>query len=331
MRILNKEIKLHRRQKLFWGVAGLGRFAELRFLPALALLKKSRLLSVYSHDIQRARYIAGTFGAEEAHDNYSEFLKGDFDALYISSRNVDHYEQVLEAARSGKNILCEKPMAMNSHQAAQMCEICSQMGVMLALNYSYRYHPLVRKAKELIENDLIGKLVSISINYNMDYAPQENFRFRKALSGGGALFDIGTHCIDLLRFFGGEVSEVKGYTDNIVYRSEVDDFACGMLKFEKGGYGNFTSSFNAKKGFNRIEIIGYKGTVAIENLIGKRQAAARLSIDVEGQARMSFRKRESRVAFLRPVQDAFLTGKDRLASGHDGFVNMEIMEEIQRG
>ncbi len=334
MKIISKnpKIKLTKRKakRLKWGVAGCGYFLENTFLPTLHLLKKSRLTSVYSSDKNRAKFIANKFTAEKSFDNYDEFLKCDFDALYISSTNANHYEQVIKGAKAGKNILCEKPLAINSQQADEMVRVCKENNVFLTINYVYRFHPLAVKAKELIEKQMLGNIVSISVSFNIDFAPGDNFRFKKALSGGGALRDLGTHMIDLLRFFGGDVSEITGYVDNIIYKSEVDDFAAGMIKYVKSGYGYFNVSFNTKKAFNRIEILGYKGCLSIDNFIGRKNVSSKLTIDLDGEARKAFRKRANKQLYLlRSVQKSFLKNFPPSVTGEDGLINMKLMEQLE--
>lgn len=318
-------------RRLKWGVAGCGDFAERAFIPTLQLLPKSKLVSLYSSDIARAKQLSEKFGVQNSFDNYDEFLQSDIDCVYISSANVNHFEQVLKAARAGKHIHCEKPIALNSAQAEEMVQVCEDNHVLFSVNYVYRFHPLVLKAKEIIDKGMLGKIVSISTNFNVDYAPNDNFRFKKALSGGGALRDIGTHMIDLLRYFGGEISEINGVMDNIIYKSEVDDFSAGIVKYQKSGYGFFNVSFNTKKGFNRVEILGYDGAISIENLIGRSAAPCKLIINIHGEARKAFRKRGNKLLHtLRAVQKSFLSGKPLLVNGKDGLINIRLMEELEK-
>ncbi|NNG27805.1 MAG: Gfo/Idh/MocA family oxidoreductase, partial [Ignavibacteriaceae bacterium] len=220
--------------------------------------------------------------------------------------------------------------ALSSKQAAEMVEVCKQNNVLLAVNYIHRFHPHVLKAKELINNQTIGKLVSVSLNFNIDFPPGNNFRFNKALSGGGALRDLGTHMIDLIRFIGGNIKEINGYIDNVVYQSEVEDFSAGVIKFEKGGYGIFNVSYNNKKAFNRIEILGDKGAISIEKLIGVKTLPSKLTIDLEGEAKKSFRKRGNKLIYLlRSVQKSFLKGETPLITGKDGLINLQLMEQLE--
>lgn len=320
-----------RSKKLKWGVAGCGKFAESTFIPTLHQLKKNVLTSVYSSDLERAKNIANKFIAPTYFDDYKEFLEQDFEVLYIGSANNDHHWQVIEAAKAGKHILCEKPLALNSVEAEEMVKICKENNVFLTINYVHRFHPLSVKAKEIIDSSLIGSIVTISVSFNIDYEPNDNFRFDLKQSGGGAFRDLGTHMIDLLRFFGGEIKDIRGFIDNVVYKSEVDDFAAGVVKFEKGGYGYLNVSYNSKNSFNRIEIIGSKGSISIENIIGRKKSPGKLTIDLIGEARKAFRKRAIKQKFaLKSIQKSILANTQPQVTGYDGLVNMQIMEKLEK-
>jgi predicted dehydrogenase len=325
------KIKRPRIRKLKWGIAGCGYYAEYTFIPSLSLLRRSSLVSFYSHNSDRAKQLAKSSGATAYFSDYDQFLKSDINCVYVSSVNSDHYEQVIKAAEAEKHILCEKPLAITSKQAEEMVKVCKKKNVFLAVNYIHRFHPHVVKSKELIQKNTLGKLVSINLNFNMDFAPGSNFRFNKKLSGGGAFRDLGTHMIDLLRYLGGEVEEINGYINNIIYKSEVDDFAVALVKFKEDGYGYLNVSYNNKKAFNRIEILGHKGAISIENFIGVKQQSAKLSILLDGEAKLSFRRRGNKLLYLlRSVQKSFLNNEEPLVTGEDGLINMKLMEELER-
>jgi predicted dehydrogenase len=317
-------------KKLKWGIAGCGRFAEQSIIPTIKMLRKSLVVSLYSGDLNRAKSLADKFGTEKQFNNYDEFLKSGIDVVYIASTNANHYQQVIKAAKAGKHILCEKPLAMNSSEAEEMVKVCSENHVQLAVNYVYRFHPLVIKSKEIISGQMLGKIVNINLSFNIDIPPGSNFRFNKSQSGGGALRDLGTHMIDLLRFLGGEIKSIYGVLDNIIYKSEVEDFTNAIVKFENGGYGYFNASFNSKKAFNRIEVLGHKGALSIDNLIGGRIIPGKLTIVLEGEAKKAFRKRGNKqLNLLRSVQKSFINNQTPLVTGYDGLVNMKLMEELE--
>ncbi|MCL5029067.1 MAG: Gfo/Idh/MocA family oxidoreductase [Bacteroidetes bacterium] len=317
-------------KKLKWGVIGCGKFTENSFIPTMRLLRRSTIESVFSNDSKRAKFISEKFGIPNSFSDLGEFLKSDINAVYIGSANINHYEQVLKAAKAGKHILCDKPVSITTAQAEEMVNVCNENKVQYAVNYTYRFHPLIIKAKEFLERQLLGKIVSISVNYNTDFPPGNNFRFKKELSGGGALRDIGTHMIDLLRFFGGEITSIDGVIDDIIYKSEVDDFSAGIVKFEKSGYGYFNVSFNNKKAFNRIEILGHKGALSIENLIAVKNVPSKMTILLDGEAKKAFRKRGNKfLHLLRSVQKSFMQNETPLVTGFDGYINMKLMEELE--
>lgn len=324
-------IKRPKIRRLNWGIAGCGYYAEHSFIPALSFLRRSSLASLYSHNLDRAKHLAENTGASGYFNDYDEFLKSDINCVYISSVNSDHYEQVIKAAEANKHILCEKPLAITSKQAEEMVNTCNKRGVFLAVNYVHRFHPHVVKSRALIQNNTLGKLVSINLSFNVNFTPGNNFRFNKKLSGGGAFRDLGTHLLDLLRYLGGEVEEIKGFIDNVVYNGDVDDFAVALIKFKTNGYGYINVSFNNKKAFNRIEILGHRGAISIENFIGVKNQSAKLNILLDGDAKVSFRKRGNKLHFLlRSVQKSFLNNEEPLVTGEDGLINMKLMEELER-
>ena len=246
------------KSKLKWGVAGLGKFAEQTFIPTLSLFRRSVTNSVFSNDINRAKNISEKFGIKNSFNNYDEFLKSDINTVYISSANSFHYEQVIKAARAGKNILCEKPVALNSTQAEEMVQVCKDNKVLFAVNYVYRFHPQILKTKELIDNKLLGKIVSINLSFNIDLPPGDNFRHNKELSGGGALRDLGTHLIDTLRFLGGEFDLIGGAVDSVVYKSEVEDFASALIKFKTAVMDISTVLLILKKHLTELKLLDTK-------------------------------------------------------------------------
>lgn len=318
-------------KKLRWGVVGCGHFLETTFLPTFQHLKKSKLVSVYSSNISRANFIANKFNASTGFDNYTDFLNSEIDAVYISSKNSDHYWQVIEAAKAGKNILCEKPLALTAKEADKMVDICNKKNVKLTINYVLRYHPIIKKTKELIESNLLGKLISISSNFNIDFKPDDNFRFIRAHSGGGALRDLGTHTIDMLRYLGGEITDINGVMDNVIFSGEVEDFASAIVKFENGGYGSFNVSYNVKNPHNRIEILGHNGVILIENLIAGKNSSAKMTIHLKDETKRAFRRRANKQLYLlRSVQKSFSKDKPLLVTGYDGLVNMHLMEELEK-
>ncbi len=327
-------LKLRNRKskKIKWGAAGCGKFTEMAFLPTVQLFRRAKTISLYSADIKRAKSLADKFGVTNAFDNYDEFLKSDIDAVYIGSANAHHCEQVIKAARAGKHILCDKPISVTSEEAYEMVKVCEENNVKFFVNYPYRFHPLVQKAKELINSQSVGKLVSINASFNIHLLPSENFRYSKSLSGGGAVRDLGTHLLDVFRYLAGEIVSIEGIMDNVVYQAEVEDYAAGIVKFEKGGYGIFNVSFNSPKAFNRIEIICSRGALSIENLISQKASSTKLHILLDGELKKVFRKRANKMyRCIRSVNNSILKNAPVEVPGIEGAVNVKLMEQFEQG
>ncbi len=111
----------------------------------------------------------------------------------------------------------------------------------------------------------------------------------------------------------------------------MDDFAAAIVKFKNGGYGYLNVSYNNKRAFNRIEILGHKGAISIDRFIGVKHQSAKLKIHLDGEAIMSFRKRGNKINYmLRSVQKSFIKKEQPLVTGEDGLINMKLMEELER-
>lgn len=325
------KLKRQKPKKVKWGVAGCGRFTESAFLPTMLLYRKAKTVSLYSKDIKRARSLADKFGITNATDNYDDFLATDIDAVYIGSANSDHYEQVIKAAKAGKHILCDKPLSITAAEAFEMVRVCEDNGVKFAVNYLYRFHPLLQKTRELINSQAFGKLISINASFNINLLPGDNFRYNKTMSGGGAIRDLGTHLIDVFRYLGGEIVSIEGVMDKVVYKTEVDDYAAGICRFEKNGYGIFNASFNSPKAFNRVEILCSRGAFSLEDLISQKRSSTKLSILLEGETKKVFRKRANKMyRCIRSFSMSILNNTPAEVPGMDGAINMKLMELFEQ-
>jgi len=317
-------------RRLKWGVAGCAAYTEEFFLPALQLVQRSKLISVFCHDSNKSKEVASKFGAAKHFNNFDDFLQSDIDSVYLSSADVDQYEFVIKAAYSGKNILCELPLAVTFEQAEKMINVCKENKVFLIVNQIHRFHPQVQKAKELLEKHFVGNIISISASYHSDF-PASYLKSKKEQTTFGVLREFGIQMIDLLRFFGGDITEAKAYLDNLIYNSDVEDYAAALLKFRECGYGSFSVSYDCKKMNNRVEVVGQNGSLIIENFFGKKNTISKLIIDVNGETRKVFRKRLNKfVIMLRSVQKTFLKNELSLVYNQDILENLKVLEEIEK-
>ncbi len=215
--------------------------------------------------------------------------RDDIDLIDISSPNNTHYEIVLAAAKAGKHIICEKPLANTLEEAKEMLKAVNSAGVVHMISHNYRFAPAVQFAKKLISEGRIGRIYHIRATYLQDWLLDPSYpmewRLKKEVSGSGTLGDLGSHIIDLARFLVGEIDEVVGMMETFIEerplkgggdepetmgKVTVDDTSSFLARFDNGALGNFeTTRFaGGNKAGNRFEINGDKGSIRwdLENM-----------------------------------------------------------------
>lgn len=263
------------KNQINWGVIGSGGIARRRTIPeGIVPAKNANLISVYDVDEKVNIETAKEFNAI-ACNSIEELLKSDIDAVYIASPANKHHDQVLLCANGGKHILCEKPLGMTTVQAKTMIKACKDSKVKLGTGFMMRFLAQHQAALKLIENGKLGKCVYGRAQLSCWYPPIPGaWRQSPDTGGGGALMDMGSHCIDLLEMFFGKVKSVNCYINNNVHDYESEDSAVVSLLFENGAMGTVDSYFcipdNSSK--NVLELFGSKGSIIAKGTIGQGDA-----------------------------------------------------------
>ncbi|MEO7731853.1 MAG: Gfo/Idh/MocA family oxidoreductase, partial [Kofleriaceae bacterium] len=166
------------------------------------------LYAVASRDAEQAKAFAAEFGAEVGYGSYDELLADNqVDAVYISTIHTNHHELTIRAAAAGKHVVCEKPLATTAAAAAALVELAARAGVVAAVPFVYRFHPVVREARARVTEGRAGAVYLIHGCYLQDWlaSPDDyNWRIDPALGGPSRAFaDIGTHWCDLVEFVTG--------------------------------------------------------------------------------------------------------------------------------
>jgi len=229
------------------------------------------------------RAAARTLGWEEAATDWREVVaRPDVHIVDISTPGDSHAPIAIAAARAGKVVLCEKPLANTLREAKQMLAAVERAGVLHMICHNYRRAPAVMFARQLIADGRLGELRHFRGTYLQDWINDPKFplvwRLDKAKAGSGALGDIGAHVIDLARFLVGEIVEVSGDLRTFIPerplpgqprkkgRVTVDDAATALVRFESGAMGTIEATRLApgRKNHNRFEINGSLGSVAFD-------------------------------------------------------------------
>lgn len=251
-------------QKLRWGIMGCAQIATGSVMPAIQESETGVIQAVASRGLDKSSAVAAEFGIEKAYGSYEELLADpDVDAVYIPLPNHLHCQWVIRAAEAGKHILCEKPIALDSREAADMVEACRKAGVILAEAYMYRHHPRINELQEIIASGEIGELRSIrgTFTYN-DATDTSNIRFKSAW-GGGSLYDVGCYPLTAARLLFG--AEPEAVTVQALFSPEhdnVDMMASGLVEFPGGRGLIFDCGMWA---YNRqlLEVLGTEGRIEV--------------------------------------------------------------------
>lgn len=265
-------------EKLRLAVLGGTGFADRPAVPHFLQSQKVEIVAVQARDEERVRVTAERHGIPLWTTDVDEILAADHvDAVYIASPVFLHASQTVAAAQAGKHVLCEKPMALTAAECEQMIAACKEADVVLMPAFMLRFNPAPVEIKKLLENGEIGQVITLKAQFGFWYPPGPGiWRQVKRLSGGGALADVGSHAIDLLRFLAGEVVSVAAHTATLTFDYDVDDVSTLLMRFASGSIGFVDAYFNARRLENRLEIVGTEGTIIAETLSGSTRTQFRV-------------------------------------------------------
>lgn len=260
--------------KIKWGVIGCGGIAYRRTIPGMMLCDNAELVAVMDTNLDAAKKVGAEFNVKYVFDKAEDLLALDeIDAVYIATPVFCHKEQVLMTAKAKKHILLEKPMGLTVNDSKEIADFCKSQGVKLGVGLMMRFGAYHQKMKELIANDVIGNVVSMRAQLTCWYPEIEgNWRQNAKLSGGGALMDMGIHCIDLLQYISGtKTKTVASFTGNQTFNYSADDSSAVLLQMDSGATAFVDSNFNIPDNAAkcRLEFYGTKGSILAEGTISQ--------------------------------------------------------------
>ncbi|MDA8211910.1 MAG: Gfo/Idh/MocA family oxidoreductase [Clostridia bacterium] len=318
-----------------WGIIGCGHIALKRFSPALSLVPGARLVAVQNRSMEKAARLAQQLGVARYYDNAEELLADpEVEVVYIASPTVSHLPETLAAARAGKHVLCEKPMAMNTAEARVMLEACDEAGVKLMLANMMRFHACHREARRLFREGAIGRLVAARVDFCFLLDTRRSqWRLEKAIGGGGPVMDVGIHAIDLLRYVtGSEVASVQamtqGWAVNTTVGGDAEDTAVANLLFRDGCLANITVSFSTPDSLNRLELYGSEGMLWTEGTIGQ-ESTGKLFVRRNGTVEeYSPVPADIYAAEIAHLEECIREGRQPLIDGTEGMHDLAVAGAI---
>lgn len=292
---------------LRWLLVGIGDIAIRRVIPAIQEEPRSCLAAVVTRQTAKASaYQVPAFA-----DMEKALQCGRFEAVYVATPVFLHARQTTQALRAGIHVLCEKPMAMNLPEAQSMVEAAEQSGQHLGVAYYRRSYPKVQRALELIRQGAIGQPVMAFASCHSQVPANDSHRswlLDPAQAGGGPLYDVASHRIDLLNYFFGEPREVRACLSNAVHKLTVEDSATVLIQYANGVHAVVDARWNSRIARDEFRIVGSEGEMELTPLNGPALVWPGGSENLPAHRNLHF-------PCVQNFVDAVLDGKMLLASG----------------
>jgi predicted dehydrogenase len=250
------------------GIIGCGLIGRKR---AAALGDHAKLVACADVNVERARTLADPHQALAFTSHIDVIKQPDLDMVIVATLHDSLAAIALDAVKSGKHVLIEKPAARTPAELEPLMQAATQRGVKVHVGFNHRYHRAMRKAKELVISGVLGDLMFIRGRYGHGGRPgyAKEWRANREISGGGELIDQGPHLIDLSRWFmQEEFSSVSGFAETYFWNMPVDDNAFMMLKSTGGKTAFLQVSCTEWKNMFSLEIYGKNGKLEISGLGG---------------------------------------------------------------
>jgi predicted dehydrogenase len=248
--------------KIRWGVLGVAAIATKKVIPGMQNCERAEVSAIASRDLERAREAAGRLRIGKAYGSYEELLADDeIDAIYNPLPNHLLVPWTAEAAKAGKHVLCEKPIAMSASEARTLIGVRDRTGVKIGEAFMVRTHPQWLRAREIARSGEIGELRAITSVFSYFNRDPNNIR-NIAEYGGGAMMDIGCYPVTMSRFFFGREPKRVSALVNRDPEMGIDRLSSALLDFDPGDV-LFTCSTQMVP-FQRMQVFGTKGRIEIE-------------------------------------------------------------------
>jgi len=262
---------MHKIQDINWGIIGCGNVTELKSGPAFNKVEHSRLVAVMRRNGSLAQDYAQRHGVPKWYSDANDLINDpEVNAVYIATPPNTHASYAIAAMRAGKPVYVEKPMARNYQECQEMIRVSEETGMPLFVAYYRRTLPAFLKVKEIIDNEIIGQILTVHIQLHKtaaekDLPPEkQSWHINPEISGAGHFFDLASHQLDYLDFLFGPVIEVHGIAANQAGYYKAEDTVTGTFLFGNGviGTGSWCFVVDESSVSDYIEIKGTLGSIS---------------------------------------------------------------------
>lgn len=246
-----------------FGIVGCGAIATLHHIPNLKRAPGAEVIAVADKNKERAEEVANRFNIPQLYEDYRKLIdEADIDAIFVCTPTKYHAQAVVDALKEDLNVFCEKPMCLTLEEADNIVQLSRDTKAKFMVGYNLRFTSLFQEVKKRVSRGELGRLVQAECSFCVPgpkkWPAVTDFYQQKEL-GGGALFDSGSHAIDLLRWIIGEVTGVSTYISSRTAQTDVDEAASLLLRFSNGIIGVMNASWTSSWPVVKIELYGSRG------------------------------------------------------------------------
>ena len=258
-------------KRLGIALVGLGTYSEQQLGPALKETKHCELRAVVSGNPGKLRKWQSDYNLEEkglySYDNFDSIKDNDgVDIVYVVLPNALHAEYVIRAAKAGKHVICEKPLATNVDDCRRMIDACKEAGVKFSVGYRLHFEPFNREMMRLGQQKVMGSIQGITAENGMDVGEKNQWRLKKDLAGGGPLMDLGIYCVQGVIYTVGDlpVAVTAEFTkkEDAEKFNEVEEGLSWEMEFENGITAKCKTSYSRE--FNTLKAEAENGWFGLE-------------------------------------------------------------------
>ena len=318
-------------KKISWGILGCAGIAERALIPAIHGASNGRLLGIASRNPRKAKDWAARFDIPKVYADYAALLGDpDIDAVYIPLPNHLHREWSVRAARAGKHVLCEKPMALNVAEVRKMTMAAAKAGVLLMEAFMYRFHPRMERALRLLASGAVGEVRSVRSVFSFLFeAASDDYRWRPE-SGGGALYDVGCYPVSAARLvFGAEPVSVFARA-RLHPKHRVDVEAELLLEFPGGRFASLGCGFESQFR-SALEVAGSEGRLSLERAFSAKHFDTEILLMNGDRTRaIPFPATDQYTRMVEHFGDGVLHGRTLRFPPDDAVANMSVIDAAFR-
>jgi predicted dehydrogenase len=323
-------------KKLGFALVGLGSLSGNQIAPALfEKTKLCKLTGLVSGHPDKAKEWAKKYGVPERniydYQNFDQIKNNpEIDVVYVVLPNSMHAEYTIRAAKAGKHVLCEKPMAISVKECDAMIAACKAAGRKLAIAYRLHFEPNNLELVRLAREKTLGSVKVIEAAAGFPIGDPKQWRLDKALAGGGSLMDIGIYALQATRYIAGEepvaVSAQMSITDPVKFKPGVDESLLFTLKFPSGVVANCASSYAT--GLNRFRANAERGWFEVSPALNYVGIKGRMSASGAPPKDFDFPAIDHFAAEMDDFADCIINGKETRVPGEEGRRDQRIMTAI---